>query len=94
MLELRAPGVSAALDTARPHATDFGTLIARWTQAADGSPGPTAPGYEQPLTQAQADALRGVVAKVDALCAQIVSPTYMSAFVPVPSPELRVRPSL
>ena len=90
MVQERAPGVLTALDPGLAHATPIDTLIAR---AGDPN-GPPPAGFEAPLTAAQQEALRAVVAALGALVGTVADPRVRTDFQPVPKPELRVRPPL
>ncbi|HLF96336.1 MAG TPA: hypothetical protein VI457_04255 [Methylococcaceae bacterium] len=95
MIEARAPGILSALDPGCAHATDYRTLIDRFTRGDDGEGAQTPPpGYEKPLTPEQRDALRDVLAALGQLAETLLDPPRKSAFKPIPKPELRVRPPL
>lgn len=94
MLESRAPGLANALVAHCEYATDYDTLIARWTQSAENPNTVAPPGFEAPFTPTQADALRGVIRELNRLSTAMTEPSNVTSFKPVPKPELRVRPPL
>ena len=93
MIEARIFDIANALDPRCPYATDFETLIERATlMPGAGGPSPAPPGYEQPLTPEQANALRQALAALQLFAASRKG--RRTGFKPVPKPELRVRPPL
>lgn len=94
MLAGRAPSVAIALNANCPHATSYADLIAKWTAGA-ATPAATAPpGYAQPLSQQEADALLSLVKELERLSLAMDAPTAQTAFHTIPMAELRVRPPL
>jgi predicted acylesterase/phospholipase RssA len=94
MLEARAAGVVAALDPACAHASTFDDIITLWESRAQGFPPEAPPGYERPLTAAQATTLRQVIGQLQAMSLAMTDSKNRTNFVPLPHPELRVRPPL
>lgn len=93
MIEARIFDIANALDPRCPYATDFETLIERAMRAPSaGGPSSAPPGYEQPLTPEQADALRQALGALKLFAASRKG--RRTGFKPVPKPELRVRPPL
>ncbi len=93
MIEARIFDIANALDPRCPYATDFETLIERAMLApVAGGPTSAPPGYEQPLTPEQADALRQALGALKLFAASRKG--RRTGFKPVPKPELRVRPPL
>ena len=86
LIEARAPAILSAIDGGNPHVTDFGPLI-RYAQHR------TAPGYEKPLSDDEAELLRQQLAELRSVMANIAM-AGTSSFAAVPEPEMRVRPSL
>jgi hypothetical protein len=91
MLEARAPGLLIALGNAPRHVTPVEKLLEQAIN--DPSLAPT-PGYEEPMTPAQRDAVARVVAALVQMAETFSIPANASAFHAVPAPELRVRPPL
>lgn len=87
LIERQAPGVQAALDRHCPHATNFHTLI-------DLAGTDTPPGYERPLTNVQQAALRNLIVALGDLALAVSNPVSQTNFIPIPKPDLRVRPPL
>jgi hypothetical protein len=87
MIEARAPGVLSALGTC-DHATCFEDLIS----AAAKGPLPAA-GYDALWTDAEKAALEDVLKALAGL-GKVAIPANANRFVPIPNPELRVRPPL
>jgi hypothetical protein len=94
MLEFRAPGVMNALEGNCAHATGYDSLISRWTQRGEAADNAPPPGFDAPLSSAQAEALRAVIRELERLSIAMAEPSNATAFRPVPNPELRVRPPL
>jgi predicted acylesterase/phospholipase RssA len=90
MVEARAASVVHALSAQCPHATPMDTLV----DAAQDKP---VAGYGDPLSAAQAQTLHDLVnalrTQMEALGATASNP-QANPFVPLPKPELRVRPPL
>lgn len=90
MIEARAAGVVRALSAQCPHATSIDTLI-------DAARNQAVAGYTDPLTAAQAQTLHELVealrTQMQALGVTANNP-QANPFVPLPKPELRVRPPL
>ncbi|MBT9465523.1 patatin-like phospholipase family protein [Hydrogenophaga sp.] len=90
MVEARAAGVVHALSPQCPHATPIETLI-------DAMLGTNAPGYEYPLASEQVQNLRDLINTLHSQMATLDKISHRpnpNPFVPLPSPELRVRPPL
>jgi predicted acylesterase/phospholipase RssA len=87
LIEARAHAVVGAIDGGNPHGTDFGVLVDRAVEE-------TPPGCEEPLTPAQAEALRQLLAALRSGMADLIPLVGANPFQTVPKPELRVRPPL
>ena len=90
VLEERAAGVVDALSPQRPHATPIDALIA--VAGKD-----TAAGYTDPLDPDQLQTLHDLVAALRAFMATLdgsAQGPHPNPFVPLPKPEMRVRPPL
>nr|WP_315232911.1 patatin-like phospholipase family protein [uncultured Albidiferax sp.] len=90
LIEERAPGVLTALDPECPHATGFAYLIERTAFPNTELP----PGYEQPMSSEQQEALRSMLAALGKLVGTVSEPRCTTSFKAIPKSELRVRPPL
>ncbi|MGB0126613.1 MAG: patatin-like phospholipase family protein [Rhodocyclaceae bacterium] len=91
MIQARAEGIQSALGNCGPHATALKTIIDEAAKPAPANGGPPA-GYEAPLTQQEAEALKAMLDAILQLA--IASQAAPCNFTPIPEPELRVRPPL
>lgn len=89
MMQELAPSMAHALDPQCAHVTDFPTLFASLRDAPT-----SAPGYEQPLSQAQLDALLRLIGALADFSHALQDPSNEVEFKPIPGPKLRVRPPL
>jgi hypothetical protein len=86
-LRQRLTGLGVALDERLPHATSYDELIAQSMAEAP-------PGHDQPLTSAQADALRNLIEALRKVSDEFRAHPQGYSHTPVPEPELRIRPPL
>jgi predicted acylesterase/phospholipase RssA len=95
MLEARSPGILRAFNPGWAYATDFDQLITN-AMRPDGNDNPDQPppGFEEPLTQKQAEALRKAMGALEQLMETLGKPEAQSVFKAIPEPELRIRPPL
>lgn len=96
MLEARSPGILRAMSPGWPYATDFDRLIANAVRpdGNDNSDQALPPGFGEPLTEKQAEALRKAMDALKQLMETLGTSEAQSAFKAIPEPELRVRPPL
>jgi predicted acylesterase/phospholipase RssA len=95
MLEARSPGILKALDPKCPYTSDFDSLIAKFTttgQDIDSKKIP--PGFEGPLTEEQAKALKNAISAVKQLMETLGNQDAQTVFRAIPEAQLRVRPPL
>lgn len=90
LMQERAAGVQVALQDALPHTSNFADLAQR--AATPGSPPP--PGYQEPLTPQQLQALTKAIDALKAFMLTCNEAANATDFEPVPKPELRLRPPL
>ena len=87
MLENRLPGVRSALGQKSACSTDWNALI---DQAREGK----AAGFDRPITEDEAQALRDMCALLKQFADDFIPLAKRCPFVAIPEPELRVRPAL
>lgn len=92
MFEARSTGVLAALNQTSRHATNFSSLLNSMTTATGSVVTRVPPGYENPMTQQECQALINFIIALKNLAETTQPPTV--SFKAIPSPELRVRPPL
>jgi predicted acylesterase/phospholipase RssA len=83
----KAEGLSLALGPRIPHGTSYADM---WQRSQAEPP----PGHGAPLTRGEADALRDLMAALDRTAKTFADRSPLYPNTPVPTPELRVRPSL
>lgn len=87
MFEKQLPPIKIASNPNVPHAKDFETMI---NDALVNTP----PGYSQPLSVAEADALKDIISCMINFSDDVRVQANQFHFQPIPEPELRVRPPL
>jgi hypothetical protein len=84
-LQKRMPGVALALGGSVPHSTSYRDLAQRACHQPMF-------GHSRPLTEAECEALTDLLELLEASANDILRYTTIYAPVPIPDPELRVRP--